>query len=665
MCMVDEGRMRGRSAGRSHLSAFNVYRNAGLDLRDGTKPLVENRRHMIIIVGCHKNKSELLINDPAHGPFLRMPTDCLFLNSCYANPQELDTFQFGDRIEPAGIIPVTPKGVTMPLLNWARTGGNRSEPLNKNGLLDIQRDFNPGRHFKGLHRFSLSEPLHGEFALKTIRELAEMSTDLKEANRLLKEQNWNEDHWVWLETNAANFTLIWNAQADPSDFSDYAKFLMAVGARQDGQITHWEPGEALAKNDVITQSPHVRQSTVLDQSNISPAIITSASKGGISNIDRYWNGKPKKLDLYCFFAADGKALLSPYSLFRQSKYQFFVRRIRNLCFFATQIYAWIPLKIDQNLTPPTHIKRRPWESYISPECNVCGWLASKGSDNRFARQVAERLLKIVEPSRECVAACSFFPGITSDCKDTRLEAIRALRCLLQIVAEYNKRAATQIRVVEIVGGGLIGSREVRTEIRAGRKKPLVIASISARSEIIRRILESFESLADVLPADVSLALELEPGPLFAIAKWQMLEELIRALDSSASFKIKSIRNRIGLNCDIAHWSLADISVDQMWNDVCERGLVASNIIHSHISDFGKGHLGDLSPGAVNGEDFFLDWMQILSRAYPITKEKGRHPTGHVSLELELPDSMNTLVTAIHATNNICKRLNDSSQKLQE
>jgi hypothetical protein len=146
----------------------------------------------------------------------------------------------------------------------------------------------------------------------------------------------------------------------------------------------------------------------------------------------------------------------------------------------------------------------------------------------------------------------------------------------------------------------------------------------------------------------SLALELEPGPLFTLngRPQSSLSKLAKAIDDCPV-----LRGRVGLNVDIAHYILADISPDVLFKDdaICKR------ISHFHISDHGLGHFGDAALGhcdfgesrATGGRrsQLLLKWVRAALRY----AEKRRNASvaddapafsGLISVEIEAAASPN-------------------------
>ncbi len=294
------------------------------------------------------------------------------------------------------------------------------------------------------------------------------------------------------------------------------------------------------------------------------------------------------------------------------------------------------------------LRKVPFEPFIRPACNVCGWLASKSGGDSYAERVARNIRATINPSRDCFAISTFLPGITADDEKKRNEAVEALRCVLKIARAYNEQtSSTKICVIEMVCGGRISSRKLEKQIEAGKRRDYVVASLLHKEVAIDRILHALTKLSSELSGDISVALELEPGPLFALSQWSDLVDVARALEASDRAEL-----RFGFNCDIAHWSLADITADQLLEDLGSDGPVGKRVVHAHISDFGKGHLGDIYPTGVHNDDFFEKWLWTIKYAFANAAAAGMKPSGWISIELELPESLSLIRRAIAATSEL-------------
>ena len=125
---------------------------------------------------------------------------------------------------------------------------------------------------------------------------------------------------------------------------------------------------------------------------------------------------------------------------------------------------------------------------------------------------------------------------------------------------------------------------------------------------------------------LGLALELEPGPLYALRNWGSLQRLCQVLDSRRD----GIGGVVGLNLDVAHWSLAEIDPKK----VLDSKVVLRRILHAHASDHGRGHFGDVEVGTIHGREHFASWLNVVQQAARIQETDLPPRSGYVSIELE-------------------------------
>lgn len=162
---------------------------------------------------------------------------------------------------------------------------------------------------------------------------------------------------------------------------------------------------------------------------------------------------------------------------------------------------------------------------------------------------------------------------------------------------------------------------------------------------------------DLLRDHVSIALELEPGPLYLLRDWTTLESLCMRMNHHAH---PAIRQATGFNLDIAHWRLADISIEQvradakvrkdsMLPDTSIHTSILQRVVHAHAAGHHPaGHFADgplLRAGKLAGENHFRPWIALL-------KERCRLQSplpfsGQVSLEFEAAPSISAVMESLH------------------
>ncbi len=245
-----------------------------------------------------------------------------------------------------------------------------------------------------------------------------------------------------------------------------------------------------------------------------------------------------------------------------------------------------------------------------------------------AKAIMDHLPKATRP---CVAVTTFFPEVASFHENERRKGVDALRFVLRLVEVLNTQHNCRIQSIEMVGGSVVSDIEWRlvptpdTEAR-GVKADLFEAHRHNKHNAHERLYCSLEDLAREIPSGVTLALELEPGPLCAISKYGDLVELHELL----SAKKCSFGGRIGFNCDIAHFMLAGITPEILLE---EQAGPVDRIVGFHLSDIGNGHFHDLVPGLARASEVFLRWQKVIDAARASQINEGRAGL-LMSLELE-------------------------------
>lgn len=137
--------------------------------------------------------------------------------------------------------------------------------------------------------------------------------------------------------------------------------------------------------------------------------------------------------------------------------------------------------------------------------------------------------------------------------------------------------------------------------------------------------------------NVIFAIELEPGPLFAVNGWNSIKQLCRNLDIHES---EFIQKNVGLNLDVAHWRMAKDSSGKSISPELVRGdlQVFRRIVHSHISGHhAHAHFGDIPLGALNELEEFSPWISLLQQRMFLGQSELPF-SGFVSLEYEAAKS---------------------------
>lgn len=177
----------------------------------------------------------------------------------------------------------------------------------------------------------------------------------------------------------------------------------------------------------------------------------------------------------------------------------------------------------------------------------------------------------------------------------------------------------------------------------------------------KHLLESLVKAIDLSGVDllrdrVSIALELEPGPLYLLRDWETLTSLCAQLNHHEH---PAIRQATGFNLDIAHWRLAEISAEQVRADaetgaVCSpsgtgvRTSVLQRVVHAHAAGHHPaGHFADgplLRPGKLASEEHFRPWIDLLKERRTLYSPLPF--SSQVSLEFEAAPSIAAVLDSL-------------------
>lgn len=678
---VDSERMGARKPLCSTTKPENAYQHAGVIERipASQHKIPKNLRHLILVYGCSPDADEILFSDPGHLPIMDMKTSGLLTNACYQIPRTNDGFPLGAKLSTGMILPVTPGLVQMPLLDYRYDKlpddafTQRPKASSKPGLFTISGLLDPTIFFPHWHGpvFNfINEPF---YLLCRLRDLFESHSDdcgasLKHVpNQLqheiadhvsnLERQGWNSNCWIWLEVKVDRI-CVWDAQADTNAFDlsveNHALFLISIGCLHENKII-WRS---------IKTAPPPKPSPPISNLTSRPipidgSIITSFDQGGLTQaiacLSNISTSRKVFLDVYTFMVADRQHFLDGMRLSKLSIRHVLARLGSNLRKHVTHLAHTFPIRFDWNRV---HAHRSPVyksnfrrERFVWPDCNVSEWLAAIADDDTCIAAVAQRLLKSVSTYGTCSVFSTFFPNLTSLDPDLRKESIAALRCIVKIAKVYNTlKSHNDVTIIEIVGGGLIGDHRINnrnktdaTEFESDVKRleAFILTKDAAHDSIIKALENVVANGVDGL----RFALELEPGPLFAVADWSDLVKLNRKLKASPI-----LDGVVGYNCDVGHWHLAGITPKLIHDDINKDrdekfDSVAERIIHCHVSDFHNGHFADLVPGIFNGASFLSEWLTTVDLAYTCSRNKFPGPR-YVSIELELAASQRIVQEAL-------------------
>lgn len=262
-----------------------------------------------------------------------------------------------------------------------------------------------------------------------------------------------------------------------------------------------------------------------------------------------------------------------------------------------------------------------------------------------------------------VALATFLPNLAAppDSDSARI-ARRALHFVYGVACRI-----PSVRTIELVAGsrvtGMWPAHDTTQPLRRVGKGSFevsrtFVANILSEQEAITNIVANLESVVAASEdcskatedADrIIWAIELEPGPLFALCNGEMLKALCSSIDQSAR-----LNRRVGLNLDVSHFRIS-CSQCKGTGTAPDLALIRGNssifdrIAHAHIAGHHPGgHFGDLPLRFLNRPADFDEWIALLAYRHSSNGGSLRF-SGHVSLELEalrdlawLPQACNDL-----------------------
>jgi YD repeat-containing protein len=254
---------------------------------------------------------------------------------------------------------------------------------------------------------------------------------------------------------------------------------------------------------------------------------------------------------------------------------------------------------------------------------------------------------------QVVALKCYAGGLTRDeaiWADSSVEGV----CRAISLARMARRHNTTLRSRDVLPIVLaVGSRIERIQIsgRSEHGKSLFLTERPTGHvlEVLMSRLERIVRHAGLKTDEgISLAIELEPGPLYAINKMSTLQEMAARLTRNPL-----LSKVVGFNLDFAHFTLAGITPCELAVD----DAVCSRITHACFSDVGPGNFGNLAlgegsvgsnPGDSDKLAVFKEWVTFLEARLLKAPEASRVVafSPHVSLELEAAGSMSWIMSSI-------------------
>ena len=630
---VDLGRMWGDLIDEEKALGGSLLERNGFPLKRADERRLRLQNHALVVIGVSRDGGEFMLNDPATAPFLAATIDELYMVRRYGkHVKNCDVPRPASDLEDFEVLPVTPGPVRMPLLTlkeqsrWLAAQEDRPQPR---GLLERLRgtlaNFRPvtvrGTKVPNYRGLRLSETdlrlieVDGSKdvwvnALRPV--LGGSSGPMAEVVCDRVKENWLWAHHVNCADSEGEFAesfWLWNAEKTAYQCGqDPSGILICVWARK-AEGREWlivlPPTELDSEGDV-----HGRSLRKRPEDEARP------------RERRDWS-KSLRASLMSSFSTSGVAIspgaesLFPY---RCESYEHSENGHPIPKEVSAEVYLMMQAEVDRDGDG-----RSPRRSPDAVE-----FLAGLGQ--RKIEEVAHSLARSFnESGSSIIGLASFIPEIAfPHRKRAGNLGVRAVGNLVAI-AEALQETGHPAHVIELVCGSQVRGLRRSADDSSGYDVELVSPS-AGRDCVISNLERVCRTMAKRGP-DVSLALELEPGPYFLLRDWESLKEFATKISTSRS---PELRRFVGFNLDVAHWRLAGIDVEA----VRRNKEVMRRIVHAHLAGHHRcAHFGDVVPLDINSPQEFAPWIELLEdvlkeRATGSSNDNGPKFSGYVSLELE-------------------------------
>jgi len=282
-------------------------------------------------------------------------------------------------------------------------------------------------------------------------------------------------------------------------------------------------------------------------------------------------------------------------------------------------------------------------------------LLAEINDREMEVLVQEMLTAVEIAGSKLVALTSFIPEV--NLADDVKRADDAVQGLMKIALEIGRQAKAPPPVVQMVAGSSVGNivevnknkddgksendekSSKRFEVRIADRSQAMSRILRRMSRCLKYIEVNYETRFASQLDDLRIAFELEPGPLFLLHDWESIIDFCELVENS---ECQLVKQKVGLNLDIAHWWLANISVAQ----VSSAPKILDRVFHSHVSGHSKrAHFGDISLKRLmpDEKEEFIDWLSLLIDH----AESSVDYSGYVSVEYEAAKSSDLVVESVN------------------
>lgn len=638
---VDAGRLAGQNHDQCPLrfGASVVRRNGcppGLWFNRAQK---HPRHHAVLVVGTD-NSDLFAINDPASLPFLVASSAELSDVGIYRD------FDVG-QMRPCLFLPVTPAAVRMPLVDAPATREERQ----KNGLWSLRLPLQgPLRRIPELPAVPPTDP--GVWRLARAKDLPKRIADLDQHRAqgveiLVQEllQSGHGEHWCWLQCNRSNLWL-WDAEKEPVNDQTWEaslSFLLATAISRGGG---WKI-EHVQRLPRQLEAPSSKPREAAKPERLRPSLISSFCVAPFSKMIHHWPDAVKHCEVYAFMQPDAERLLPDHAPVRTWKAWHATMKTR-LANWARYIhvhtyktrFGWPWFRFSDRY-PTGH--RKPFTTAMQRLASAQRADERAGKETCAAR-VANDLHATLREKRgiQVSSFATYFPEISSPNQDAADDAQKALLMLMR-TSRLLRELEHPVKTIEVVAGSRINGVWPAEPIKKERySQPAFVANRLAESSGIERLLDRLLPIANAAQENgVSLALELEPGPLYVLGEWQSIVKLCKMLEKDVRYA--PLKPILGLNLDVAHWGILKGITPA---SVLRCTSVANRVAHAHLADHASGHFGDITLFDHHAKEYFAEWISALETlAKDITpREPGF--SGFVSLEFESCHCPHSLQTAV-------------------
>lgn len=612
------------------------------------KKRADTPAHAILAVGCSwrwaprssqqsSKPSTFVLHCPSTMPWLTADVEQLSRIGICPDPDGKWDARTPFDLRYATFLPVTPAAVRMPLLSYRSKAqevllsgkcrnDNGKQSLSRKGLIGISyghHDPSLRNEERQFHLFPLngliSLSVEPHFSRERWIDLGEFLNSENIVRWFMDNFGWRGDHWVWAECGP-NVLKVWDAETSPESMDRPEDPLNYLAAIIEPDISHIgfrirKPSlcRIVREEILLIDEPPLEtngEAATPVEWSIKPAIISSFCVNGLQNNfcepiggQSYWPDGADAIEVYAAMSQDLPELFpvapSPWDWTRNDKPS------------PIDLFAFV-----YNSMPEAHV------------------------------DVAKVLLSKFQ-GKTIIGFATFFPEILAH-EQLAQRAQDALCFLIKVANELRKAQGmldTQQTLspfnIELVAGSRIQGRW-SAKVRNNPTPCFAVNRISA-TDAYELLLERLMPVAQLAGQhrNIQLAIELEPGPLFAVNSPNALSTICRLIRSK--YADTAIQKVVGFNFDLPHWAfLNDVPLGWLLGikncgvlTPTEGAEVRMRIVHAHISDHYRGHFCDNVIGVNHSDQEFSQWLKFLEYVMGEHRENGfPQYSNFVSCEME-------------------------------